>query len=302
MTTKSRIALNGAATATATTAPVLPLVSPGCQNVPAHFTVRVLPVSPSVAREWLEKVHPNNRPASRTRIRAYAADMKAGRWYLSDQPITFDEEDFVVNGRHRLEAIVLSGVVVNFIVVRGIAKGAMLVLDSGKRRTTDEQLKIAGHSWPRGAGATVRRIWQSVEYRTPRALTDSEVEGWLLNNGDSVVFAHKHLAKGRMALAPIRAVIARAFLSGKSKARLEKFAQVLTTGLMVPGDEAAIYLRNRILEDTTPGRGAYARKVLYGLTEAALELFLSEEKPAKHLYPTKVELFPLKGEKEWFQD
>lgn len=279
-----------------------PFISAGCKGVPPNFSARVLPVCPDVARDWLKSNHPNNRALSKSRVRAYAADMVAGQWHLSDQPISFDEEGRLVNGQHRLEAVILSRKEVNFLVVRGVAKEAMLVIDSGKRRTTDEQFRITGRQWPRGAGATVRRIHQGIEYRAARALTDSEVTTWLDRHGASVSFAHRVLGKGRFSLAPIRAVVARAFLCRSPQPRLEKFAHVLTTGFMVPGDEAAVLLRNSILEKQAPGQGAAARKLLYRNTEAALWLFLREEKPGKSLQPAKAELFAVPGESGWFQN
>lgn len=98
----------------------------------------------------------------------------------------------------------------------------------------------------------------------------------------------------------MRAVIVKAYLKRNDRDRLERFAEVLQTGMMVPGDEAAIHLRNFVLElaSSKDGKG---RKHLYAMTETALFAFLREERITK-LRVTEQELFPLAGEDDWFAD
>ena len=65
-------------------------------------------VTPDMARTYL-KSNTHNRPLDAARVSKYAADMRAGRWLVSPETISFDEHGVLLNGQHRLGAIVESG-------------------------------------------------------------------------------------------------------------------------------------------------------------------------------------------------
>ncbi len=46
-------------------------------------------VTPEMAKEWLMH-NTHNRPVSRTTVEKYARDMKAGKWFYTNQGIGFD--------------------------------------------------------------------------------------------------------------------------------------------------------------------------------------------------------------------
>lgn len=81
----------------------------------------VMLVTPELAKRWLEKNHPNNRPVAFKRVEAFANDMRANAWKLTHQPICFDGEGRLIDGQHRLEAVVMSGATVQMFVVHNAA-------------------------------------------------------------------------------------------------------------------------------------------------------------------------------------
>jgi hypothetical protein len=66
-------------------------------------------VTPSQAEKWLAKNHPRNRNISLRLVDAFTADMLAGEWRLTHQGICFDGEGQLIDGQHRLTAVVKSG-------------------------------------------------------------------------------------------------------------------------------------------------------------------------------------------------
>ncbi|MCA1685803.1 MAG: hypothetical protein LC745_07405 [Planctomycetia bacterium] len=261
--------------------------------------IRLLRVGPSAASEWLKRNSERNRRVVRSRVRQYAADMRSGNWKLSDQPVSFDREGRLVNGQHRLEACILAGCEFPTLVLHGLPDESMITLDGGKKRTTDDNLAMAGQEWPRGCGGTVRRIFMGMKTFAGRAYTDQEVSEFMGAHGPAVAFAHRVLPKGKIACAPVRAAVCRAKIGGADARRLEDFGRVLSTGLMIPGDEAAVLLRNNILEGDR-GSGS-ARSALYALAESALKAFLAGSVPKK-LTPATCELFPIPGEGSWDEE
>lgn len=105
-------------------------------------------VTPELAETWLKRNF-NNRPVSQDTVRAYAREMKRGRWLPVHQGIAFDIEDSLVDGQHRLLAIVLSRCTVRLMVTFGLPSKVdgtrmvgMDVVDRGKTRSVADQLKI----------------------------------------------------------------------------------------------------------------------------------------------------------------
>jgi hypothetical protein len=259
-------------------------------------TVKIEQITPQIAGVWLDQNANNNRKVRSGRVKGYAADIRAGRWRLSDQAITFDVHGVLVNGQHRLLAIVDADMPITSLVVRNLPTESMLILDGALKRSTDDNFCMTDKGYPRQCGSTVRRVLLGMRAFAGRPYTDQEVDEFMQDHGESVQFVHRIVAKGKFANASIRAPLVRATIRRKPRKRLEKFAEVLQTGMMIPGDESAILLRNFILEDLSL-HGGGARSQLYSKTESALEMFLREE-PARKLLSTKEELFPLPGEEE----
>lgn len=129
-------------------------------------------VTPTIATEWLdpETVNTHNRGLSKDTVQRYAADMESGNWFIGE-PIMFDSEGVLIDGQHRLAAIVESGAAQEMLVVTGCDPDVRLMINTGKGRNPQDALKIAGVSvrnasvivgiarmallWERGGLATI---------------------------------------------------------------------------------------------------------------------------------------------------
>lgn len=105
-------------------------------------------VTPAKAALWLENNF-RNRPLSDDTVRAYARDMVAGQWVATHQGIAFNDRDELIDGQHRLRAIVLSGVTARMMVTFGLPSlidgkemTTMDAVDRGRPRSVADQLKI----------------------------------------------------------------------------------------------------------------------------------------------------------------
>lgn len=77
-------------------------------------------INPTLAKMILElPMHPTgtNRPVSHGAIAQYARDMSMNRWQKSHSPIVIGKNNVLINGQHRLKAIVDAGVSVTMFVV-----------------------------------------------------------------------------------------------------------------------------------------------------------------------------------------
>ncbi len=82
-----------------------------------------------------------NRPLRKGRVQRYARDMLAGDWHVSPQPIVLNGDGRLVDGQHRLQAVVLSGLAQTFCIVSGAETAVVAALDNGLPRSLGDQLE-----------------------------------------------------------------------------------------------------------------------------------------------------------------
>jgi hypothetical protein len=105
-------------------------------------------VDPGTAAHWLQNNFVN-RPLVKDVVDAYARDMANGNWTQTHQGVAFNDLDHLIDGQHRLSAIVKSGATVRMMVTFGLPakiKGkemtTMDCVDRGRTRSVADQLKI----------------------------------------------------------------------------------------------------------------------------------------------------------------
>lgn len=101
-------------------------------------------IDPDQAKTWLDEHSHKNRPVSKAHVRTLAADLAAGRWKTTHQGIAFDTSDNLVDGQHRLWAIVESGVPAVLQVTRGVDPMAFEAIDQHRKRTAGQILAMEG--------------------------------------------------------------------------------------------------------------------------------------------------------------
>lgn len=90
----------------------------------------------------------------------YARLMEAGKWSATGEAIQFDTEGRLVNGQHRLNALIAAGVTLPFVVVRGVPPSAQEDMDQVYARTPGHVLQLAGHEGDSDvAGAALKWLW-----------------------------------------------------------------------------------------------------------------------------------------------
>jgi len=101
-------------------------------------------ITPQVAFDWLEN-RASNRDISESWVRALAqAILTPGAWKLTHQGIAFDQDGRLIDGEHRLWAIVRAGKSVPMFVARGISMESREGMDKGRKRTLRDDLAIIG--------------------------------------------------------------------------------------------------------------------------------------------------------------
>jgi hypothetical protein len=98
-----------------------------------------LTITPELAREYLDRNSEDQRRVTYTNVNKYATDMKEGRWNEElIQPIRIDEEGNLIDGQHRLLAIIESGTPIEMWVQTNLPKQAFYSIDIGDPRAAKD--------------------------------------------------------------------------------------------------------------------------------------------------------------------
>jgi hypothetical protein len=83
-----------------------------------------------------------NRKVRAKIVAFYASEMELGRWQLTHQGIAISENGRVLDGQHRLSAIVKSGVSVEMTVSRGCKDSSFEMMDVGLLRNVSDTVGV----------------------------------------------------------------------------------------------------------------------------------------------------------------
>ena len=124
-------------------------------------TIQIVEVDPATAEGWLAR-NPNNRNLRKPVVESYARDMVSGNWMLNGETIKFDDVGRLIDGQHRLSAVVTANVSVSMAIIRGVDPTVMDTVDVGAKRTYADALKLQGEDNTTTLAAVARRavMWQ----------------------------------------------------------------------------------------------------------------------------------------------
>lgn len=100
-------------------------------------------ITPAMAEEMLT-YNDRNRPVSKSRVNNYAEQMKGDNWRYTGVPIIFSDKERLIDGQHRLLAVIDSGVSIAVDVVFDKPDESFYFIDVGGTRTAGDIFAING--------------------------------------------------------------------------------------------------------------------------------------------------------------
>lgn len=280
---------------------------------------RVEFITPEKAKEYL-LTQENNRNINDKRVADYANRMGRGEWKLG-QPITFDEWGCLIDGQHRLKAIIRYGEPVEFSVLTGLPSESKAVFDIGQQRNARQIAKLMNIDKPQLGQrfAVINNAFFGSRFKaknktaeknrnalnilsavrgvhSPQTLVELEEK-----YSDGIDFAIRAPGTkeqlnvvGKSAL--IQSVFFRAYYN-ENHQRLREFIDVYYTGMCSSRDDyAALSLRNYIASTKQGTKkvsyGESGRVEIYKKAEMAVVSFL-QNKVVGQLRASEYEEFPL---------
>lgn len=154
-------------------------------------------VTPELAEQWLGR-NTKNRNLRQRLVERYARDMKEGAWVYTGESLKFAEDGRLLDGQHRLAAIIESGVEVEIEVIENLPDTAQDHMDTGLKRGANDMLALKGYQNVVMAAAAARlALGVEAEYGEPANFiaTHAEVIRWVENNPGivrSCNYAHQY--------------------------------------------------------------------------------------------------------------
>jgi hypothetical protein len=242
-------------------------------------------ITPEIAKKLLDSQGVNRR-FKEAHIERLCQDMKNGHWMIGD-PIKIDNTGQLIDGQHRLAAVIRSKRPQAFLVLRGYLPESKQVLDTGVSRTAANIGQLLGKDITDSDQAVINKFHLP---NTCNSVANKKSATIMLHlfdtyqDGLKFLRFSKQLSTGSVIglNSILKSLIAKAYYYENHR-RLEEFCDVFRGGFAISpnaeDDHAAIALRNYTLQkrqnkesiDTYVGRLEY-----YLIGQELLEKFIKK--------------------------
>jgi len=206
-------------------------------------------ITPEIAEQLLLK-NTRNRQVIRNHVIGLAEEMKAGRWKVNGDTICLNG-DVLIDGQHRLLAVVESKVAITTWVVRGVASDVFDTKDVGRRRSAADTLSVHGEVNCRNLAACLifidRYFTGRLENRGHR-YSNSEVEELLRKYPEARYAAQQCGRNGLLPPSVHRGLIY--LFSQVDQEQAAKFMEDTMNGANLSSDDPVYRLRERLVQNS----------------------------------------------------
>jgi len=156
-------------------------------------TASLRTVTPEMAATWLG-ANSHNRKVRKATVSSYARDMAAGNWTLNGEAIQISASGVLLNGQHRLHAIIEAGVTLPLVVVTNLPDEAQNTIDTGIKRNLGDALTLDGY--PNGTTlAAIATFSLQVQYGKGYKASDIEKRR-IIENDDTLRWVVTNVVSG----------------------------------------------------------------------------------------------------------
>jgi hypothetical protein len=130
-------------------------------TTPQNVTYASEHITPDTAKKYLAQ-NQHNRLVKSRHVDTLAREMTEKRWRMNGQPIVFADSGRLLDGQHRLNAVIQSGETIETIVLRGVSEEAYGTIDQGVKRSAADDLRSMGvpNSIRVAAAARIILLWE----------------------------------------------------------------------------------------------------------------------------------------------
>jgi hypothetical protein len=126
--------------------------------------------------------------------------MMNGDWKETGEPISFDQSGNLINGQHRLAAMVETNTPIEFLINYGLNREVFDVIDNGLSRTNSTILEMDGYKNSANLSALVRSIiayndngnYDAKNFKGVNQITISQIKNFLEDESDTIDYLDRY--------------------------------------------------------------------------------------------------------------
>jgi len=207
-------------------------------------------ITPEIAAEMLE-ANKSNRPLTESNVAGLVKEIKGGRWKVNGDMIRFSDSNIIIDGQHRLHAVVRSGITIQSWVMNGLPSDVFDTIDVGKRRSAADTLGCRGEKNACRMGAALIMIDKYMTGRVEKSVqySNTEVEV-LLGKYPDVRKSLMIMINGKSLLLPSVLDSCHYLFSKKDPVMTEVFMEKIFKGVGLEEGDPWYVLRERLLTNS----------------------------------------------------
>ena len=229
-------------------------------------------ITPTKAKRWLASNTKCNRPVSPRHVEYIANEIKAGRWQFTGDAIRFDDAGNLLDGQHRLHAVVATGATVPSVVVRGLPSEVFTLIDTNNRiRTLADNLAIVGNAESARLAAALTLLRHIEVGRNSRRESHEVMLGYAADHPDLPASVRAwgrssgKVAAIRKLITPSAAMVAHYLTAKIDEDDAAWFIEALFVGENLPQRHPVFALRSQLIREMSEETRAHARWRQYAL-------------------------------------
>lgn len=220
--------------------------------------ITVEKIGPTEAQDFLDHNNRNRSLTAKT-TNKYVRAIESGEWPFLGDPVRFDRNGDMIDGQHRMAAVVETGVTLEFVIVRGLAPDSQKYMDGGRTRTAVDQLKIEGMANAPAAAAiaTCAMRWDLGDILAANIkFSTFEVVDWVEEHVDQVEAAVMAANRVRQATGATISIIGGAHIQATRVSTgdvIDDFFNGLITGAGLESGSPILALRDTVSRNKRDG-------------------------------------------------
>ncbi|MBR2389625.1 MAG: hypothetical protein IKG25_02360 [Mogibacterium sp.] len=260
------------------------------------ITTKIETITPEIAQQYLTHNVRNYRKYQPLKAKAYAMDIKNGKWEFNGESISFYENGDLADGQHRLNAVIIAGTPIVSSVNYGVSND-VVIFDVGKGRSLHELGVASGLEGYANSTKVMAVATMYVSGVGRNSTPKRTIVEYVRDHAAELAEARRIVRVGSTrAICDNSAICALtyALVRGGAKVNLmEDFFSVVNSGFAIDGRDCtpAIVFRNMMLEKFgSDGISRDSAKRMFGNAYLAINDFAAQNK-RRNKYNADVDIF-----------